>query len=46
MELGGVVIPVIAYDDLIKSEITTIRLKDQADVEELKKRKAQAGRRT
>ena len=39
MELDGVKIPVIGYDDLVKNKTITNRLKDQADVEELAKRK-------
>jgi hypothetical protein len=39
MELDGVKIPVLGYDDLVKNKTITNRLKDQADVEELAKRK-------
>jgi hypothetical protein len=39
IELDGVNVPVIGYDDLIKNKMLTNRLKDQADIEELGKRK-------
>lgn len=37
--LDGVNVPIIGYDDLIKNKTLTNRLKDQADPEELAKRK-------
>ena len=43
LELEGVKIPVIGYDHLVHLKMTTNRLKDKADVEELHKRH-QSGR--
>jgi predicted nucleotidyltransferase len=39
IELDGVNVPIIGYDHLLKNKTITNRLKDQADVEELSKRK-------
>jgi hypothetical protein len=39
IELDGVNVPLIGYNDLIKNKTLTNRLKDQADIEELAKRK-------
>ena len=39
IELDGFNVPIIGYDDLIKNKSATNRLKDQADIEELAKRK-------
>lgn len=39
VELDGINVPVIGYDDLIKNKTLTNRLKDKADIEELAKRK-------
>ena len=39
IELDGVNVPIIGYDDLVRNKRFTNRLKDQADVEELAKRK-------
>lgn len=43
LELDGVNVPIIGYDDLIKNKTLTNRLKDQADIEELAKRKKGSG---
>jgi predicted nucleotidyltransferase len=45
IQLDGVSIPIIGYDDLIKNKKVTNRLKDQADIEELAKRKNPHGRK-
>ena len=39
IELDGVNVPILGYDDLIKNKTLTSRLKDLADIEELAKRK-------
>jgi predicted nucleotidyltransferase len=39
LELDGVSVPIIGYDDLIRNKTLTNRLKDQADIQELAKRK-------
>lgn len=39
IELDGVNVPIIGYDDLVRNKTFTNRLKDQADIEELAKRK-------
>ena len=39
IELDGVSVPIIGYDDLVRSKTFSNRLKDQADIEELAKRK-------
>ena len=39
LELDGINVPIIGYDDLIKNKTLTNRLKDLADIEELAKRK-------
>lgn len=39
LELDGVNVPIIGYDDLVRNKTLTNRLKDQADIEELSKRK-------
>ena|SRR5688500_9253762 len=44
IELDGVSVPIIGYDDLIKNKTLTNRLKDQADIEELAKRKKGGGK--
>lgn len=43
IELEGVKVPVLGYDDLIKSKTFTNRLRDLADIEELTKRKKGRG---
>ena len=43
IELDGVNVPIIGYDDLIKNKKLTNRLKDLADIEELAKRKKGRG---
>lgn len=39
IDLDGVNVPITGYDDLVRSKTLTNRLKDQADIEELAKRK-------
>ena len=44
IDLDGVNVPIIGYDDLVRSKMFTNRLKDQADIEELAKRKKGEGK--
>lgn len=44
IELDGVNVPIIGYDDLVRSKAFTNRLKDQADIEELAKRRKGEGK--
>lgn len=44
IELDGVNVPIIGYDDLVRSKAFTNRLKDQADIEDLAKRKKRDGK--